>query len=289
MVVAAKPLRAMTVVKPEAVTVKTLKEADLPEGCFSSAAQVIGKVLAMPMVKEQTFTKACFVSEGSGSQLAAVLPDGKRAVSVSLQDHCGLEPLLYPGSMVDVLVSMQLPSSKEQAVSTTLLKGLEVLAVGRRTVVSPDEEEGDDAARRARKRLIVTLLTDSQQAQILLLATEHGSVSLALRNPTDATAVAVQPTLLTDLTGDYGTAYPDLESEYVAILTQLASQRATEDATASSAAQPQTPQTPPATQARRVRKPHWRTEVIRGLVSRTVTFPMPSGQTQEDKGEPEQD
>jgi hypothetical protein len=78
--------------------------------------------------------------------------------------------LLYPGCLVDVMVSYKLPSrdSKLEALSTTMLRGIQVLAIKR-------DIQGT----------LVTLVLDTEQAEVLSLAIENGSISLAVRNPLD--------------------------------------------------------------------------------------------------------
>ena len=102
---------AMTVITLDHVVTEEVAKEDLPEGRLFSPSQVIGKVLAMPVVKGQILTDSCFVSEGTGAHLAAALPYGMRAVSVNLSTKTiPDELLLYPGCVVDVLVTFKLSS-----------------------------------------------------------------------------------------------------------------------------------------------------------------------------------
>ena len=193
----------MTVVKADDVIVKPVPAAEAPEKRLSNPSQVIGKALAVKMEKEQVFTKACFATEGSGLRLASVLKEGKRAVSVSLADYSALAGLLYPGSFVDVLVSVKVPvpqgQGRTKVVSTTILTGIQVLAVGDHTVFTEGTSKAKSDDLRRRRRLIVTLLVDPEQAQKLQLADETGSISLSLRNPTDTEPIIIGMTGLADL------------------------------------------------------------------------------------------
>lgn len=192
---------ARTMLTADVVEVKEMARTDAPAGALSDPAQAIGKVTAVPLLPGQAVTRDVFPQDGKGLQLAGILPSGKRAVSVSLSDYSGLEGLLYPGCVVDVLAAFDItPGNKMgKAVSTTLLENIEVLAVEKITVASSSEgEEVQNSSRRYDKKLLVALMVDAKQAEALQLAMEHGDISLAMRNPQDAAEVASDATLLSD-------------------------------------------------------------------------------------------
>jgi Flp pilus assembly protein CpaB len=202
-VVAAKSLPAMTVVTLEHFTKQAVARNELPQGQqLVSPIRVVGRILAVPVVEGQVLTESCFVPEGSGAQLAAALPEGMRAFTVNLSSRAlPDEFLLYPGCVVDVLVSFKLSSSARsegQAISTTMLRGIQVLAVSGQSVVSNGEEEQNSQKTRTTSRgLQVTLLVDSKQAEALQLAADNGSsISLAIRNPLDKSQVHMEGTVL---------------------------------------------------------------------------------------------
>jgi pilus assembly protein CpaB len=200
---AKKPLPAMTVITLEHLVKETAPRHELPEGQVSRPAQVVGRVLSVPVVEGQILTDSCFVTEGTGAILAAALPHGMRAVSVNLSSRSIPDKLLlYPGCVVDVLVSFRLTSaerSKGQAISTTLLRGIQVLAVQGDSVVSQDVEETAGKLKQhttTRGLVTVTLMVDPKQAEALQLAADNGTISLAIRNPLDKTQADIEGTVL---------------------------------------------------------------------------------------------
>ena len=199
-VVATRDLAAMAVLESDAVESRTVPQSDAPEEALNNPVQAVGKVLATPVVEGQALTRRSFVRDDSTAQLAASLPSGKRAVTVSLSDHAGLSGLLYPGSVVDVIATIRMEvedaSGTSEQAATTLLQGLQVLGVGGETVVSSNDENGRSGGGRSR---LVALLVNPKQAQILRLAMAHGSVSLAMRNPSDAQADAEVTTWLSEI------------------------------------------------------------------------------------------
>jgi len=199
-VLTTQSLPAASVLTSSYITKGMASTNELPEGYLSSPVQAIGRVLAVPVVEGQVLTGSCFVSDGTGAQLAAALPEGMRAVSVTLSNNYDTGGLLYPGCVVDVLASFKLASSERgQAISTTLLRGIQVLAVEGTSVVSKDATEkapGENERTRNIRGLTVTLMVDPKQAEALQLARQFGDVSLAMRNPLDKNRVATDTTVL---------------------------------------------------------------------------------------------
>jgi len=198
-------LPAMSVVAGRHLESREAPVEDLPHGYISSTYEAVGRVLAVPVVEGQILTKYHFVSEGTGTELAASLPHGMRAVSVEVPASSMMGGFLYPGCVVDIQASFRLGGAERgrgQALSTTLLHGIQVLAVENVSVVSKPEEEEESAfggSGRSRARsVIVTLMVDSKQAQALQLARTHGNISLAMRNPLDRARVAADVTVLSE-------------------------------------------------------------------------------------------
>jgi pilus assembly protein CpaB len=205
-VVAKRAMPAMSVVSGSYIGKDHIKRKALPEGFLTDPSQVVGKVLSVPVVEGQVLTRYCFVTEGTGAQLAAALPYGMRAVSVPVSSHSVMGGLLYPGCVVDVLVTFNLSYAdreKGQAISTTLLHKIQVLAVQDTSIVSKPEpdKEGTFDERRARVTsgvLTVTLMVDAKQAEALQLAKDKGQISLAMRNPLDRKVTDLDPTVLSE-------------------------------------------------------------------------------------------
>lgn len=263
--VATQALPAMSVVDGASVTVEQVPRREAPAGALHNPVQVVGKVLAMPVVEGQAFTSRSFAREDSSVHLAAALPHGKRAVTVSLTGHAGLSGLLYPGSVVDVLASIRMASEEDgrtDEATTTLLQGLQVLAVGDETIVS--EEAG---TRRGAHSRLVALLVDPKQAQVLQLAMAHGSVSLALRNPLDGDHRDTPGTTWLSEISRQGqsAARTTADDETIrALRAALAEARARPDATASAADASPEPE-----------RAGWEVLIIRGGNKETLELPLP--------------
>lgn len=200
--VALKDIPVSTTVKAEMISVQSVLKDQIPSGAIVEPTQIIGKTLTVPLVEGQAFTLASFPPDGTGAHLASALPAGKRAVTIELTNYAGMEGLLYPGSIVDVIVSFQVSDNRKlgRAVSTTLLQSISVLAVADLIVGSASKRK-DDASQRSsgpNKRPLITLLVDSRQAEALQLAVKFGAISLAMRNPTDHLMIDTDATLLSE-------------------------------------------------------------------------------------------
>lgn len=251
-VVASKPLARNTTVTEDMVTVKKVPEGHIPVGAFRSPVEVAGKILVAPVVAGQPLTAVSFAASGPGVYLAATLPPGMRAMTVSLSDYSGMEGLLYPGSAVDVLASFDLRGKGEGEagiISATILSNVQVLAIEDRTAVSGEKSESSSSRMSPRRR--VTLMVSPEQAEELQLAMEHGVISLALRNPQDAAA------------GPGG---------HMTSLSDMGPGRATPPGFPPAGAQAPLPPQIEGPGARQ--QPHWTTIVLKGGEASTVSFPI---------------
>ena len=293
-VVAKRSLPAMSVVTVEDFVKQKVSKNELPQGQgqLVNPTRVIGRVLAMPVVEGQFLTESCFITEGTGAQVVAAIPDGMRAVTLNLNSKAIPDALfLYPGSVVDVLFSFKLSSkSVGEAGSLTILSGIQVIAVDGESVVSNHEQEAKAKTRPASSGLQVTLLVDQKQAEALQVLADNGNISLTIRNPLDKSVGDMQATLLSQgqlarlsslLTAE-GVAAPQKERamrEWLA--AQLLGQKdpngqADGNDTSGTPMPAQQPQSSEEYQA--PKRPRWGVEVIRGQETKTEEFDAPGSQ-----------
>ena len=178
--VAARDMPAGTrLVKKDLRLVPSL-ERDVPKGALSDESQVLDHALIYPVGGNETLTLAKVTSLAGVDGLPAQIEPGKRAVSVQVNDSSGVAGLIQPRSHVDVLFTR--PGALNEAVTTTVLEDVVVLAVGRATEISA---AAVDTRVTRPVNQAATLLVTPEQARKLELAKNEGKVSLALRNPLD--------------------------------------------------------------------------------------------------------
>jgi len=127
-------------------------------------------------IREQKLVKA----DGSGF-MAAILPQGYRAVSTEISPETGAGGFILPNDHVDVLLTKRdkNPDGKgaDVAVSEVILANIRVLAIDQ----APKEKEGASAL----VGRTVTLELKPEQTETLARSRQSGTLSLALRSIAD--------------------------------------------------------------------------------------------------------
>ena len=159
------------------VRVLQLPPDSAPNGTFSSTADVVGKIATQTILPGEFIVAGRLAGDGGGSALAAVVPEGKRAVTVRVNDVIGVAGFLLPGNRVDVIASRKVD---RQSRSKTLLQNVKVLAV--------DQKASSDKNEAVIVRAI-TLELSPEESEQLVAATSDGFVQMALRNPLDDSLV----------------------------------------------------------------------------------------------------
>lgn len=181
LVVAARALKAGTVLK--AVDLKTIPwPADqLPKGTFGAIEQIAGSSVFDAIAEDEPVLASQLSSIPSGSANSAALvagpgggvPDGMRAVSVHVTDSTGVMALLRAGHRVDVQVVVRREQGPTEV--RTALQNLEVFSV------NPQAEQSSQG----QSLPVVTLLARPNEADVLAAADSGARVRLTLRNPLD--------------------------------------------------------------------------------------------------------
>ena len=142
--IASRPIAAMTMLEENGIEQKAMKKSEAPAGAFTDPAQVTGRMVSSPLLEGQAITTAAFPRAGSGLQVAGVLPRGKRAVTVALQAEEGLGGLLYPGSLGPPAVKVHgvFPSNRGYVASSPRLQFHRVPRGDSAPVVTPFMQVG---------------------------------------------------------------------------------------------------------------------------------------------------
>jgi pilus assembly protein CpaB len=169
------------------ITLDMLKLAEWPvgnkpQGTAGDPATIVGRVLKSSIQVGDPVTEAKLAPVGASGGLSALITEGKRAITVRVNDVIGVAGFALPGNYVDVIVSTQkesLPtehSGQPQSIAKIVLERILVLAVAQ-------EVSRDDTKPRVVNA--VTLEVTPAQAENLDLARSVGTLSLALRNQVD--------------------------------------------------------------------------------------------------------
>jgi pilus assembly protein CpaB len=202
-VAAARDMPAGTRLKKTDIKDVKVVERDLPRSAVLDENNVVGRVLLFPVNTSEVITVSRLASVSGAEGLPATIEPGKRAISVPFTDATGVAGLIQPRSHVDVLFTR--PGSLAEAVTTTVLEDVIVLAIGRNTEVTPavpvtPGSTTPTANISTTTQRAATLLVTPEQARKLEWAKNQGKISLALRNPLDRQVSAeTEPTTAFDL------------------------------------------------------------------------------------------
>ncbi len=186
---------------PEMLKLAERPAKDMPKGTFTDATQLSERVLKVNLAPGEIITEAKLAPHGTMGGMSALISEGKRAITVRVNDVIGVAGFALPGNYVDVIVHTEREAPDGErvqrgtlSVSKIVLERILVLAVAQE--VSRDE---------TKPKVVnaVTLEVTPEQAENLDLARGVGTLSLALRNQVDATlpktAGATKSTLLDEL------------------------------------------------------------------------------------------
>ncbi len=182
-VAAATDLYWGTKLSPEVLKVVSSPTESLPGGYYGSIEEIKDRVLITSIVINEPILASKLAPEGAKAGLYGVIKKDKRAMSVKVNEVIGVAGFIYPGSCVDVLVTMRPKERAGNPVSKIILQNIPVLAAGTKMEV----KEGGSVP-----VSVVTLEVTPEQAERLALATNEGKIRLALRNILDDRSVVTK-------------------------------------------------------------------------------------------------
>ena len=161
-----------------------------PKGSFARIDDCVDRPVITPLVEGEPVLEDKLLPKGAGAGLAAVLPEGQRAVSVRVDDVVAVAGFVVPETMVDVLVTGDVPGGNN-SVTKVVLENIRVLAAGQKVEQDRDGKPQTVA--------VVTLQVNPQQANTLTMASTEGKIHLALRNTIDTKEADPPPVYKTTL------------------------------------------------------------------------------------------
>ncbi|MBC7501675.1 MAG: Flp pilus assembly protein CpaB, partial [Herminiimonas sp.] len=152
----------------------------VPSGSFIDLKTLDTRVTRVSLQRGEPLMEAKLAMPGATGGLSAVVAEGKRAMTVRVNDVVGVAGFALPGNFVDILVSTQGASKKpdhaDLHISKLVLERILVLAVAQEASQNETKPKVVNA---------VTLEVTPEQAEKLDLARTVGQLSLVLRNQID--------------------------------------------------------------------------------------------------------
>ena len=180
--VAARDMGAGTVLQAEDVKLVEWPARSVPSDFSRSPSEVVGRGLLSDVKTNEPLMASKVASKEAGGGLPVTIPPGKRAMSVRVDDVVGVAGFVLPGTRVDVLVTLDQSAGEQTPRTRMLLQNIRVASAGQTT---ERDEQGEPQSVQ-----VVTLLVDPEQGEKLALASDEGSIRLALRNSLDTASVS---------------------------------------------------------------------------------------------------
>lgn len=156
----------------------------IPAGAITKADALENRVVKTSILSGEPLLEAKLAPVGTKGGLSAVIPEGKRAMTVRVNDVVGVAGFALPGNYVDIVVNTQIEGGGsgrgDRQISKIVLESILVLAVA---------QEANRDETKPRVVNAVTLEVTPEQAEKLDLARSVGTLSLVLRNQVDKDGV----------------------------------------------------------------------------------------------------
>ena len=193
-VVAKTDIDMGTRLTPEMLNVQDWPAGSVPQGAILAKGKDAlikdpktneGRVVRVSVMKGEPISEAKLAPAGVQPGLSFAIKEGKRAITVRVNDVVGVAGVALPGNFVDIMVNTTDETAKSvganKTISKIVLEHILLLAVAQET----SQGEGKPKVVNA-----VTLEVTPDQAERIDLARSVGSLSLVLRNQIDTTPVA---------------------------------------------------------------------------------------------------
>lgn len=181
---------------PQMLSLIDWPQGSTPAGTFAELKDLQDRVLKTSIQRGELILNNKLAPIGSAGGLSAVIADGKRAMTVRVNDVVGVAGFALPGNYVDILVNAQQETGKgneSKPITKTVLEHVLVLAVA--------QEAGRDDTK-PRVVNAVTLELSPADAEKIDLARNVGTLSLVLRNQIDKASVVTTGITKNQLFGD---------------------------------------------------------------------------------------
>jgi pilus assembly protein CpaB len=170
-VIAAQDIGVGTPLSEQNLTLAEWPKTNLPKGAFKDIKPMEGRVAVTKISAGMPLLDSELAAPGSGAGLVAVIPEGKRAMSIKVDEVIGVSGFVLPNTYVDVI---GVKTYRKKKVADIILKKIKVLAIAQET----HDEDG-----KAKVVRTVTLEVTPKESEKLALQTHEGAIHLVLRNP----------------------------------------------------------------------------------------------------------
>jgi pilus assembly protein CpaB len=191
LVVAGRPLRFGNEIVAAALKEVPWPEDAIPPGSFKTIREITAsgrRVVLAAFELNEPILASKITGSGQRATLSATINKDMKAVTIRVNDVDGVAGFVLPGDRVDVMLTRQI--DKTAATNDVVLQNIRVLAV---------DQLADDRSEKPSIAKAVTVEVEIVGAQKLSLASQIGSLSLALRKAGETEPSAARLISLADL------------------------------------------------------------------------------------------
>ncbi|MGB6639014.1 MAG: Flp pilus assembly protein CpaB, partial [Bradyrhizobium sp.] len=150
--------------------------------------EITGSIARSPFIAGEPIREPKLIKANGSGFMAAILPQGMRAISTEISPETGAGGFILPNDHVDVILTRREKNPDPKAsgdlvIPEIILSNVRVLAIDQ----APKEKDGQNSV----VGKTVTLELKPQQAAHLAAARQAGTLSLALRSIADVNQVEV--------------------------------------------------------------------------------------------------
>lgn len=217
-VVAKEAIPARSVIEEKMLETKQLPELAVTPEMIRDNKEILGKVTTSAIIVGEIIQRPKIAEKGAGMGLSFIVPPGKRAITVKVDDVLGVAGLIKPGDFVDVLATFDLKvslskstgantqeSSDTENVAVTILQNAQVLALDQMMEAKPPEQDAKAAPAPGggtSAYVLVTLAVMPKDAEKIHVAYQKGPLRLTLRPLRDFTKLKSAGTALKSLAAE---------------------------------------------------------------------------------------
>lgn len=195
--VAAKTLPAKHKITQGDIRQEKVAKEYLNSKAVQSENEILGRLVKDTIIEGEQILKDRLVSDNK-TDLVYNVPEGKRAVSINVNEQIEVSNLLRPGDYVDIIASFEkeeVEDSNNKTVyprmSKIVLQNILVLALGQEQTIAEDKTPEIPRT--------VTLAVTPEDAEKLVYITDYATVRMALRPVGDSGSVNTQGATRNDL------------------------------------------------------------------------------------------
>ena len=222
-VIAAKALRFGNLLSSRSLREVEWPTKAIPQGAFKKITDIVNgkdrRVVLSAIEENEPVLGWKITGPGQRASLSALIGEGKKAITIRVNDVLGVAGFVLPGERVDILltrneiheVSEKGPVNRT-SFTDVLLRNVRVLAV---------DQLADDRTEKPAPAKAITIEVDTLQAQKLVLAASVGQLALALRSAGSKDGAATRRIALGDLNSASGPSDDTSSSVMVSVTREM--------------------------------------------------------------------